>query len=71
MDVLVESISHLATATDDRLYIHEVTAGNPRCLITGIERVADDVETSCERGLVHEGDEIHAGASQEDLESDD
>lgn len=48
---------------------HEVTACYPRDLRHGTQRLADNVETRCEGGLVHEGEEVDACAGQEDLQA--
>ena len=46
----------------------EIAAGKPRGLAVGVEGVSDDAQACRQRGLVHQGQQVHAGACEEDCD---
>lgn len=74
VDVLGEIVSHgfgMSTAFPWCEYVHEVAAGYPGDLGGRPQCVADDVQAGRQHGLVHQGQEVDAGAGQEYLHPSD
>lgn len=47
--------------------VHEVAIGQPRQLLSRLQRITDDGQTSSQGGLVHERHQIDGGTCQKDL----
>lgn len=52
---------------EDGTALQEIRARDPRALAASAERAGDDVQTRGEGRLVHQRDEVDAGAREEDL----